>query len=251
MQQWLLFQGKLSGTRGMWQQISSQQKFGRSELSCFCLTGLNSPLLVVLASRSANRFKAAWREGRMPQQCQMKNLAVHRERIQNPLDWKENMKTMAAPTEKLRTGRTGRLQLHFQRLSMWLFPVVFSCKIHLLLAGIGTSGCFCPWSPVSAVGMRVLCEVGIKMISRTLGQSSLIKVVLGSLMSSDIEIKTMSTSYLLYSFCPSQQMLPLTKSWQQHHPYLSSSDFLFPSHSSRVYRRFTEKTQLVSQLPDS
>lgn len=160
---------------------------------------------------------------------------------------------MAAPTEKLgvSSGRTGRLQLHFQRLFMWLFPVLFSCKMHLLLAGIGTSVCVCPQSPISAVSIRVLCEVGIKMIPRTLGQSSLIKVVLGSLMSPGIEIKTSSTSYLLYSFCPSQQMLPLTNSWQQYHPHLSSSDFLFPSHSSRIYRRFTGKTQLVSQLPDS
>lgn len=120
---------------------ADQQQFGRSELSSLCLTGPNSPLLVVLASRSASRFKAAWREGRMPQQCQMRNLAVCRERIQNSLGWKENMKAMAAPTEKLgmSSGRRGRLQLHFQRLFMWLFPVVFSCIMHLQLAGIGTS----------------------------------------------------------------------------------------------------------------
>lgn len=238
----------------MWQQISSQQKFGRSELGSLCLTELNSPLLVVLASRSANRFKAAWSEGKMPQQCQMKSLAVCRERIQNSLDWKENMKTRAAPTERLGTssGRTGRLQLHFQRLFMWLSPVVFSWEMrNLLSAGIGTSVCFCPWLPISAVSIRQLYEMGMKTIPGTLGQSSLLKVVLGPLISSGIEIKTISTSYLLYSFCPSQQMLPLTNSWQQYHLYLSSSEFLFPSHSSRIYRRFTEKTQLVSQLPDS
>lgn len=116
MQQCLLFQGKLTGTTGMWQQISSQQKFGRPGLSSLCLTGLNSPLLVVLASRSAKRFKAAWREGRITQQCQMKNLALCWERTQNSLDWKDNMKTRAAPTERLgpSSGRTERLQLHFQ-----------------------------------------------------------------------------------------------------------------------------------------
>lgn len=106
---------------------------------------------------------------------------------------------MAAPTEKLgmSSGRTGKLQLHFQMLFMWLFPVVFSCKMHLLLAGIGTSVFFYPWPPVSAVSIGVPCEVGIEKNSRTLGQSPLIKVIWGSLMSPGIEIKTISTSYPL------------------------------------------------------
>jgi len=107
------------------QQINRQQNFGRYVFSSILyLTGLNSSLLVVLAGCLANRFKAARREGRRHQQCQMKSLAVHRERIQNSLGWKENMKTRAALAERLgmSSGRTGRLQLHFPRAVYLFFP---------------------------------------------------------------------------------------------------------------------------------
>lgn len=104
------------------QQINNQQNFGRSVFSSLLwLMGPNSPPLAFLADFLANRLEAAWREGRMPQKCQLKSLAMCRENIQASLGWKKKMKTRPDLAARLGTssGRTWMSRLQFQGLFIY------------------------------------------------------------------------------------------------------------------------------------